>query len=165
MPDTDWPYDADQDDPLTALRIPVVSEPSPRKAYLACLLIRDDALWPSVRPDDAEARMVASYIDRRRDWFNDRWKAKLLAAPLDCDGGAVTYTFRKRPDGGWCYRMHTWTSGCFFWPLEHGEHARTLTLPELLDHIHGHGEGKPSQPWLDWKAAHPEVFGEVRDAS
>lgn len=42
-PKTEWPFDdADQHDPLAALRIPVVRNPYPRWKYEVALVIADD---------------------------------------------------------------------------------------------------------------------------
>lgn len=156
----DWPYDADRDDPLTALRIPVTSS-HPGWCYLVAF-DRESA----ARPTEAETAMLVSfrqeYIDR---WYNDSYKVRLAERPFDIDGGANGVIFRKWGDGDWGYRRRTWTVGPLYVPQNPAFPDRVLgplTLPRLLDHIHSCGDGEPKRPWLEWKAAHPEVFGAAR---
>jgi hypothetical protein len=107
MPDTDWPFDADQNDPLAKLRIPVVSSAYPSYKYEVALCVGD--LWhdPPLRPTDREAGMIASYIDYRRAWYNAGWQQKMLARPLDVDSGTNTVILLKRGDDDWClYDQH-----------------------------------------------------------
>lgn len=156
-PDEDWPFDADRADPLAALRIPVVRSAYPDWKYEVCLMIdeAEGALRPSVRPDDAEVRQVAAYIDYRMEYYNEGWKAKMRRRPLDVDSSTNTVTLRKRPDGGWCYRRWTWTTG----PMMVPPPGEVLTLEALLDRINDIVPEK----WQAFKAAHPEAFGEVVD--
>lgn len=58
MTAADWPYDADRDDPLTALRIPVVDSSHPEWNYIVAFLGVDLSpySWGSAeRPTDLEA--------------------------------------------------------------------------------------------------------------
>ncbi|GGK61668.1 hypothetical protein Sme01_03480 [Sphaerisporangium melleum] len=165
----DWPYDADRDDPLTALRIPVTSA-YPGWRYTACF-DRESA----ARPTDLEAQQLASFIEEYREhWFNDWYKAKLSQRPFDTD--AKTVIFHKWAEGDWSYRRDSWEHGPFWvpvWPnLRGGEHdvknwRAPLTLVQVMDRIHTICD-EPMKRWIDWKAAHPEVFAvpalEVPDA-
>lgn len=161
MADTEWPYDADQHDPLTALRIPVVRSPVPDKAYLAVVLAEtDNAIWPCSRPTDAEAAMIASYIGYLCSDYRPGWRKAMLERPFDLDGAMATRVFRKRPDGGWCYRLDTWQYGPFWAPPDNGDPANVLDLEAVLDRLVTYDAKMTPQPWLDWKAAHPEAFGE-----
>lgn len=165
MPKTDWPYDADQHDPLTKLRIPVTSA-YPNWRYTACFDRESE-----MRPTDAEALILASFIEEYREhWFNDTYKAKLSERPFDTD--AVTWVLHKWADNDWSYRVVTWEYGPFWVPvaprLRGGEHdypkaTGPMTLVQVMDRIHTIGD-EPMKNWLDWKAAHSEVFGEVADA-
>lgn len=166
--DTDWPYDAVRDDPLTALRIPVTTL-HPDWKYLVAFNgkpLYDDDLMD--RPDEAETRMIASLIDyTRQHWFNERWQAKLLERPFDIDGGHNTLILRKWGTGDWGHRRASWQFG----PSVVPQHPRIrsgvpwqgrtppLGLAELLDSVHTYGGEKPLDAWLEWKNAHPEVFG------
>ncbi len=154
---TDWPFgdEADRDDPLTALRIPVVRTAYPGWKYEVCLMIAEDedALWPSLRPDDAEARQIAAYIGYRMEYYNEAWKAEMRRLPLDVDGSTNTVVLRKWPDGGWCYRRCSWERG----PLMVPAPGEVITLEALLDRINDLVPGK----WQAWKAAHPDAFGKV----
>jgi hypothetical protein len=154
---TDWPYDADRDDPLTALRIPVV----PSHAGW-CYIVAFDTESPA-RPDDREAQQLVSclrfYIE---SWYNDSYKARLAERPFDIDGGANGLTFHKYADGDWGYRRRTWTQGPLFVPQPPSFAARPvgpLTLVEVLDRIYSDADGQPRPSWGWWKADHADVFG------
>ena len=166
--DTDWPYDARRDDPLTALRIPVTNT-YPQWKYLVAFdgvpIVDEDA---QERPDETEARIIASLIDyTRRHWFNERWQAKLLERPFDIDGGHNTLILRKWGPGDWGHRRASWQYGPSIVPqhprLRKGAprngYTPPLDLVTLLDSVHTYGGDKPIDAWLEWKAAHPEVFG------
>lgn len=61
-----WKYDADEHDPLTKLRIPVTSA-HPGWTYTACFDRESEQ-----RPTDAEALMIASFIEQYQErWFGD----------------------------------------------------------------------------------------------
>jgi hypothetical protein len=160
MPDA-WPFgtDADRDDPLTALRIPVTGT-HPEWRYIATFDRDSEA-----RPTDTEARMLASYIQQYKDYyFNDWYKAKLLERPLDVD--AVTRIFHKWGADDWSYRVVTWDHGPFWVPVapqlrggewDYPKVTGPLTLEQVMDRAHTIVD-EPMQHWLDWKAAHPDVF-------
>ena len=163
--DETWPFgnEADRNDPLTAMRIPVIPNPYPGWKYEVCVVITDDDLWdPALRPDDAEARMIAAYLGYRMEYYNEGWKAKMRKRALDVDATTNTVVLQKRGEGDWCYRRRTWRSGPFMVPARDQE---PLGLEALLDRIHFYGADMPAQSWLDWKAAHPEAFGEVPDGN
>jgi hypothetical protein len=153
LADGDWPFDADRNDPLAALRVPVVTTANPGWKYEVCLMIdgSEDALWPSLRPDDTEVKQVAAYIEYRMEYYNAGWKAKMRRRPLDADGSTNTVVLRKRPDGGWCYRRRSWERGPMMVPVP----GEVLTLEALLDRINDIVPEK----WQAWKAAHLDAFG------
>ena len=158
----DWPFeDADQNDPLTALRIPVVRSPHPRWKYEVCVVISDEEirsglpLWgPSLRPDEAEVRQIAAELEWRMSYYNEGWKAKMRQRPLDVDGTTNTVILQKFGDGDWRYRRASFEHG--MWPFPSME--QRFTLEALLDHINDYG-GEPNPKWQAFKAAHPEAFG------
>jgi hypothetical protein len=154
-----WPYDAKQDDPLAALRIPVISNPFPRWKYEVALVIGgEDGLYaPALRPDEAETAMIAAYIGYRREWYNPGWREKMLRRPLDTDSGTNTVVLQKRAEGDWCYRRMTWITGPLMMPPR-GSDER-LSLEQLLDRINGYHDS-PNPRWEAYKAAHPEAFPE-----
>lgn len=157
---TDWPYDAIQDDPLTALRIPVVTNPYPRWHYLVAFDL--DAIDEATdRPDDRETAMLRSYLDRLLSRLTSWWVNEMANRPFDIDGGANGVTFRKWGPGDWGYRFRTWQSGPVFVPcnprLRTAESPGPLGLEQVMDRIYDFGDG-PSKGWRDWKAAHPEAF-------
>jgi hypothetical protein len=152
---TDWPYDADRDDPLTALRIPVTGS-HPNRWYLIAFDRDSEA-----RPTDDEAAMLVSYLDYTRAWYREYWQEKMLAEPLDHDAGHNTVIFHKWADGDWGYRRATHEIGPLFFPgapWMRERKAGPFTLAGLLDWIDGGGM-EPSKRWTEWKANHPDIFG------
>lgn len=153
MTDNDWPYEADRDHPLAQLRIPVTS-PYPDYWYL----IAFDR--ESTDPTDDETRLLASYLDFTRSWYTTTWQQKMLDRPLDHDADHVTVIFRKWADNDWGHRRCTWEYGPLYVPEAPWMDRKRgpLTLPELFDDINTIGDGPPSDRWVAWKAAHPDVF-------
>ncbi|MFE2407039.1 hypothetical protein ACFXDE_01710 [Kitasatospora sp. NPDC059408] len=160
-PETDWPFDADRDDPLVTLRIPVTST-FPRWRYVATF-DRESA----ARPTDAEALMIASHIEHYlKHWFNDSYQRQLAERPLDVDSGCNTTIFRKYGSDDWAYRLDSWQYGPMFVPepprmRRPGTPDKSLgplSLPRLLDRIHTVADDKPMEHWLDWKVQHPDIF-------
>lgn len=157
-----WPFgtDADEHDPLTAMRIPVTGA-HPGWRYIAAFDRDSEA-----RPTDLEARQLASFIEQYKDYFfNDWYKAKLLERPLDVD--AVTRIFHKWGEDDWSYRVVTWQYGPFWIPvaprLRGGQYddAKTsapLSLVQVMDRTHAMHTEYPSKDWAAWKANHPEIF-------
>jgi len=156
---TGWPFDAYQNDPLTALRIPVVGTPFPGWRYEVALVCPESAagqdLYPALRPDDTEAAMIAAYIEYRMEYYNSSWKAKMRRRPLDVDSSTNTIILWKRGDDDWCYRRDSWRSGPLVVPSRY-DGEEPVSLDALLDRITGKF-GLTSR-WQVWKAAHPEAF-------
>lgn len=160
----DWPYDADRHDPLTQLRIPVTSA-YPHWRYTATFDRESE-----VRPTDVEAQMLASFIEEYREYFfNETYKAKLSRRPFDTD--AVTRVFHKWGDDDWSYRVVTWEYGPFWFPCSPhhrgGQYDDTkgfgpMSLIQVMDRIHTIGN-EPMKHWVEWKATHLEIFGEVTE--
>lgn len=158
-----WPFgtDADRNDPLTAVRIAVTGT-HPGWSYLVAFN-RDSP----ERPTDAEAAMLASYLEEyKHRWYGDNWyRAKLAQRALDVDAGANGTIFRKYAPDDWGYRRRTWRQGPLFVPqsprlreMYPGEAPLgPLSLIQLMDYVHSHSE-EVSPRWLKWKADHPEVF-------
>lgn len=158
--DSDWPYDADRDDPLTALRIPVTSF-NPHWRYIATFDRESED-----RPTDLEARQLVSFIEEYKHYFfNSSYIRKLEQRPFDID--AVTKVFHKWAPGDWSYRVVTWEYGPMWVPVfprlrgtrldDRPAWKAPMTLVQVMDRIHTIGDG-PMPHWLEWKAAHPEVF-------
>lgn len=157
MTDTEtWPYDALQHDPLTSLRIAPVGSAWPRWAYIAAF----DTSSPQ-RPTDTEALMLQSWLLEYIDhWYTAHWKRRLAERPYDIDGGANGVVFHKWAENDWGFRRRTWTRGPEFWPgWSPREDRVSYSLAEILDRTHSNGSEDVPKRWLDWKAAHPEVFG------
>lgn len=164
-----WPFgtDAIQDDPLTARRIPVVTSFNPEWRYIAAFIDVDNGPYSwgsSERPTDAEASMLASYIDEYIDYFlGDRQRKRMLARPLDVEGRVITRVFVKYGPDDWGYRVVTWQYGPLFVPTgpkmrgsehEHAKSAGPLPLEQVMDLAH---DIHPER-WLRWKASHPDMF-------
>lgn len=170
---TAWPYDADQHHPLTALRVPVIATTHPRWSYLAAVCVdehRPCPLYNGQNPTEAEGKMIASFIDEYiTHWYTPGWQHKLRTErPFPIDGGVNTVTFLKYGDGDWAYCRPTWEHGPVpVYPAvraeiaKRGEHTgiwtATMSLTALMDHIHT-TFGAVSTRWVQWKAAHPDVF-------
>lgn len=175
MPDlpADWPYDADRDDPLTKLRIPVVSSFNPRWKYVAAYLNVDPACkfdppWPfasAERPTDTEAAMIASFIQEYlRHWFREGYVERLAQRALDVDGGNNTTVFIKYGAGDWGYRLCSWTYGPTFVPQPPnfpGRQVGPLGLVQVMDRAHSIGD-EVMPRWQQWKADHPDAFAPER---
>lgn len=155
-----WPFDADRDDPLTAMRIAVTSS-HPSWCYLVTFDRESEA-----RPIDHEAALLVSYLDEyKAHWYGDgSYRRAMERRPLDVDGGANGVTFIKYGPDDWGYRRQSWRSGPMYVP-QHPRVRETkdkplgpLSLAALMDHIHTIC-GKQYDRWVAWKAAHPEVFG------
>lgn len=169
-----WPFgtDAIENDPLTAMRIPVVSSFNPSWYYIAAYLGTNedsgsdwDPAWPfasTERPTDREAAQLASFIREYIErWYTESFKAKLAQRPLDVDGGCNTTVFIKYGPDDWGYRRVSWIYGPTFVPLPPNAPARDtepLSLKQVMDRVHTIGD-EPMKHWTDWTAAHPDVFG------
>lgn len=172
MTTTAWPFgtDANERDPLTALRIPVVTSFNPEWKYIAAYIDVDTSRysWGSQeRPTDAEAAMLASFIEEyKHHWFNESYKAKLLKRSLDVDSGCNTTVFIKYGTDDWGYRLCSWTYGPTYVPVgpklrggkyDEDKQPGPLTLEQVMDRRHTIVD-EVMPHWLDWKAQHPEVF-------
>lgn len=157
----DWPFDADKDDPLAALRIPVVRNAYPRWKYEVCVVIIDQAddspdaqaLGPALRPTDLEVKQILAELDYRMEYYNEGWKAKMRQRALDVDSSTNTLILQKRAEGDWRYRRMSFEHG--LWPFY--DMTKRFTLEALLDHVNNLAPEK----WAAWKARYPEAFGEV----
>lgn len=170
-----WPFgdDADRDDPLTKLRVPAVWSFNPMWKYVAAYIKpapdENPYHWGSnARPTDAEAAMLASFIQEYlHHWFRDSYIARLAERPLDVDGGCKTQVFVKYGEDDWGYRVVTWEYGPLFVPESPGFKDRKigpLSLVQVMDRRHTIGD-EPMKHWLDWKAAYPDVFPALTEES
>jgi hypothetical protein len=167
MPDDDWPFDADQHDPLAKLRIPVVRNAYPRWKYEVCVVIIDPAdtsldartFGPALRPDDREVKQILAELDYRMAYYNESWTAKMRRRPLDVDGSTNTLVLQKLAEGDWRYRRMSFEHG--LWPFYNM--TERFTLEALLDHVNDFG-GTVNEKWAAHKARYPGVFTGVRRA-
>lgn len=157
-----WPYDAPQDDPLTALRIPVVNTLHPVWFYLVSVCINDDPevpLWHGLRPNDREVGMIRSLIDYQRAWYREGYVTREFdTRPFDIDGGFNSLTLIKRGEDDWAFRRRTWEYGPVVVPETWNGREDPAGLAEVMDRIHSWGDGEYTPRWVAWKAEHPEVW-------
>lgn len=125
------------------------------------------ALLTSEMPTDDELMLLRHFqlftLSPARTIYNEGWTAKQLAMQHPGNDGHNTQVFVKCADG-WRYRKFTWTDGATYWPLSYGEHARSMTLMELLDFIErdlawpngydGDSEYVEGAKWAAYKAEH-----------
>jgi hypothetical protein len=167
--ETDWPYDADEHDPLTALRIPVVGSAWPRWNYIVAF-DSGELDGEQTRPDERETAMLRLFLDEYiARWYSETWKARLAERPFDIDGGANGVTFRKWGPDDWGYRRRTWQYGPTYvpgpprWRAKNPDEAPgPLNLEQVMDRIHTVLDDEPAKSWVEWKAAHPNTFGGAR---
>jgi hypothetical protein len=164
-----WPFgnDALRDDPLTALRIAVTTS-HPAWFYIVAFDVESEA-----RPTDAEAEMLASYLEsycaRNYGPPGTGYRVRMERYALDVDGGANGVVFHKYGENDWGYRRRSWYGGQRFVPIHPNVRAQygdtaiergTFTLEQIMDRAHdvGKPDGSPAESWLEWKAAHPDAF-------
>lgn len=145
-----WLYDADRDDPLTQLRIPVTGM-WPERTYL---LVFDRG--SACRPDEAEARQLTSCLDYlRQAWFPEAERRRMLARPFDVNRWTdhATLVLRKYGSGTWAYRYTHWPEEVPFWPVPpFCEQHIAVTLEQVLDKV------REEEDWRRWKGDHPQEF-------
>lgn len=125
------------------------------------------ALLTSEMPTEDELALLRHFqlftLSPERTIYNAHWTAKQLAMEYPGNSNHNTQVFVKCEDG-WRYRKFTWTEGATYWPAKYGEHARSMTLMELLDFIERDlawpsGYDQPSEyvpgaKWAAYKAEH-----------
>lgn len=144
------------DHPLSARRVPVLSNPFPRWKYHVAVVINpdEDALYgPSLEPTPEEAEQLVAYLDYRLTDYYQHYREQMRQRPFDVDGTINTYTFRKDPTVGWQYNAMTWTLHVWF-PQIRLHEQRFETLEALIDHIHTYG-GELYHRWAEFKATSP----------
>lgn len=175
-----WPFgtDAIQDDPLTALRIPVVTSFKPMWNYTGAYLGTSadtgntfDPPWPfasTERPTEHEVQQLLSFIAYHRHYWSTVHgydMTRLDRRPLDVDCNSAVVFIKYGPDD-WAYSRSSWTYGHTFVPsppTSRGtDYAHPVTGPlrldQVMDLIHHVGTKYPDEVWLQWKANHPEIF-------
>ncbi|MFI5736121.1 hypothetical protein ACIA49_38765 [Kribbella sp. NPDC051587] len=155
-----WPYDAREDDPLAALRIPVVGTLCPRYAYLVALCVDEDPdtpLWYGERPTAVETAQLKAFVGWRRHQYSATWiAAHFDPQPFDIDSGASCCTLIKRGENDWAYVVDSWRMAVPVPETWEGK-EQPLDLHGLLDRIIGWGD-RPNPEWERWKAGHPGAF-------
>ncbi|GAA4626767.1 hypothetical protein GCM10023196_036350 [Actinoallomurus vinaceus] len=150
MTTAEWPYDADRDDPLTQLRVPV----APLKPNTPYLVSFDRG--SAARPNDVEASVIASYIDYERQyWFPVDYQRRLQESPLDVDDYHNTMTLHKYGPDHWAYRRATWEyPHPLLDPAKDQTPDKHLSIVALLDQV----RVGPEIRWARWKRQRPELF-------
>ena len=152
----EWPYDAAPGHRWTAAyRLPVLGTIYPQWRYHVALVVAPDGLWPAVEPTEEEAAQLASYLEYWLSrFYRPSYIEQMRQRPFDIDGGTVTRTFLKRPDGTWCWRQCTWTMGPVLAPAR-DEPKQYRSLVDLLDQ---RVETLMREEWAEWKADRPDIF-------
>jgi hypothetical protein len=150
---SDWPHEAARAEAVLAgLRIPVVRTLHPAEGYVACLLACDPALhgslWRGFYPDKREAAQFRAFLEWQLEHLFSPWERREMAArPFDMPPAwaNTTVLWKRAPDGDWCYRHATWTTGPAVQPAE----GSGWSLEQVLDR-----ESSRWARWLEWKARH-----------
>lgn len=166
--ETTWEFDARQDHPLAARRIPVIGTTHPQWRYEVALCVAAAEPWSpraGLEPTPLEADLIVQVIEYRMEYYNASWAARMRERALDVDGSTNTVVLRKRPDGGWQFRRDSWRYGPIFVP------EGRSSLPDVLERCFGRdqsdGEGGQigweSEGWKAWKVRNAALIASVRD--
>lgn len=156
-----WPFDADQNHPLAARRVPVIDTYYPDYKYEVALCIAPQepgSPWSGVEPTALEADLIVAAIEYRMEYYNAGWAAKMRQSLLDVDGTTNTVTLRKAPGGGWQFRRRTWNSGLMMVPAA----TDRASLPDVLDRCFRLGDNWESADYTAWKLRHADLIAAVR---
>lgn len=160
-----WPFgsDADRNDPLTELRIPVTG------AYPGFCYLLAFHRASAQRPTEHEVQLLQAMRRYLIEFSVDRRQRAVLGdRALDVELGFDTFVFHKWGAGDWGYRQRSWVVDVTFGPPHPSyrerylkpDAARACTLAQLLDRINTAG-GMLIGHWATWKADHPDVFCEA----
>ena len=158
------------------LRVPLVDGFYPQWNYTVAVAVswhegpcERATPWCTLMPTDDEIRMIASFIQEYRNhWYREGAGRELDRRPYDIDGVANGIVFGKMaelPENGkyaprpehWTYHKRSWRYGPLAIQMV-GD--RPMTLLELMDHERTiSSDDGPMPRWIEWKAAHPEIFG------
>lgn len=165
-----WKYkDVDPENPLTAMRIPVIRSCYPDHPYVAAVMRSADEVPDGVRvpsftssapPDVTEAQMIASYIDYHITSFLGPYARQvMLKEAFDADDSLNGTVFIKYGEGDWGYRRNSWDMGSVFMPqspeVRDADSFGPLTLEQVMDHAWGN-----TSSWVEWKSKQAEVFNQ-----
>lgn len=137
-------------------RIPIVSYEWTRWNYITAIVAGEGADGTYGNPTDVEITIAASFHDEYIEkWYRPGWLNSMRAEhPFDVDGGANGRYLCKYQNGGWGVKARSW---------EHAARpafdAEPHTLIQALDRFNRVGTDSVSTRWLEWKAAHPNIFG------
>lgn len=152
---TRWKWDADPNDPLVKMRIPVASM-TPLYPYIAVFHKESPH-----RPTEAETRMIRSFIDEHVElWLSAQADEMRTIQSFDTELGRNPVIFHKYGTRDWGYRRAHWQVGSMFTPPSPRVPSRRLgpmALAEVMDLIHD-GDSPQAKHWREWRAARPEVF-------
>lgn len=103
----------EQSEFATENRVPFLTSPYPRRNYHVGIVVDDQLqLGRGLVPTDEEVLAVAEFGKARLDfWFAkpNRYREEMEGfAPYDIDTSPAIY-FMKYANGGWGYRIGTWT--------------------------------------------------------
>lgn len=134
-----------QTDFATKLRVPFLATPYPSRDYRFGIIVGFDD-WPlrGEIPTNEEVEVIASVRNAYTDYFfpePNAFRTEMEGfAPYDIEGGHPCRYFIKRADGGWAFRVNTWSRGPEFvpWVTE-----PAMTLAEIIDLADLHYERLP----------------------
>ncbi len=150
---TRWKYDADENDALRILRIPVTGQ-WPMYHYLAAFHKESPH-----RPTQREAYILASFIEYLKSRVPPDERARMDKEPFDIRSWGATHIFHKYQHDDWGYRRSSW--GQPFSPPSPAMKNRMVGPKTLLQLLHGLNWDDEDDVirWATWMAAHPGVFG------
>lgn len=130
------------------LRIPLVDTTHPRIPYEVAL-VAPGGHPEAILPTDAEAQVIASFIDFRRAYYTTRYANLMLERQFDIDDSTNTVVLLCT-ENGWRYRKASWTG-----PELVGSTSPDTAagLVDILDRHQSFG-GVVSPRWAAWKSAH-----------
>lgn len=142
--DPAWPWAAERDHELTALRIPVTTRNEGN--FLVAFDVESEA-----RPTNEENSLIVAFTQFIRSTDYTFHVQELMAAKaFDYDGGRNTILLHKYAEDSWGYRRFAWESTPFFVP-----DPRVGNGPEPLLKVLHRAEGGPA--WDRWLAGRPEL--------
>lgn len=149
---TRWKYDAEQNDALRVLRVPVTGR-CPSFGYVAAFHKES-----AHRPTRTEALTIVSLIAFVRSQLPAGECERMDAEPFDIQPLRATHVFHKYQRDDWAYGRSTWSRSFLAVPRSVERMTGPWALVQVMDNIHWDNK-KQAVLWAQWKNDHREVFG------